>query len=45
MERIGIRLDKTKHDPLVKNRKWMEYGAIRPMSYDLRFISIKSIEL
>ena len=43
MEMIGMRLDKTKLDPIVKNGKWMEYGSITPMSCGSRCISIESI--
>jgi hypothetical protein len=40
MEIIGMRLEKTKLNPIVKNRKWKEYGVIAPVSCGSRWVSI-----
>jgi hypothetical protein len=43
MEMIVMRIDKPEFDPIVKARKWMEYGAIEPMSCESGCVSVKSI--
>jgi hypothetical protein len=42
MELIGMRLEKTKLDQIVKNRKLVEFAEIRPMSCKSKCVSIKS---